>query len=350
MATTTIKTSGGDHATIAAWEADTDVSLSAVEFGELYNKAADAAWDEHVTFAGATGLSATVYRKLIVPVAERSSFAGAPDGCNVQPTSTGHVFVIAEDFFRLVGHHIHDWVGSSAEGVRVSAADNVQLDTLCICDGTANNADGIYPDDCASKTLFIRNCFVYNIDRGGLLVQSETSLTVYCYGCSFWKCNFDGGTSYGAVGYDSTSSNNTSSVIHCINTTADSGFDSQEAYHGGGTSGQEGEVRCTNCADYGTSITDNAFVIDVANNLESVTQADQFVSLSGGIDLHLKAGSALEDAGKDLDSDPTWPVTLDIDGDTRHATAPDIGADELLGAVTVSFPPANRKMLHLIGR
>jgi hypothetical protein len=48
-------------------------------------------------------------------------------------------------------------------------------------------------------------------------------------------------------------------------------------------------------------------------------------------DLHLRHNSSTlwGGNGADLDSDANLPVTEDIDGDARHATAPDIGADEV---------------------
>lgn len=51
-------------------------------------------------------------------------------------------------------------------------------------------------------------------------------------------------------------------------------------------------------------------------------------------DFHIKSGTTLENGGTDLDSHANCPVTDDIDGDTRHATTPDIGADEAVSGGT----------------
>lgn len=55
----------------------------------------------------------------------------------------------------------------------------------------------------------------------------------------------------------------------------------------------------------------------------------------GSDNYHLDAGDTLAAAnGYDLDEDGNCPVTDDIDGDTRDTSTPDIGFDELGGAVT----------------
>ena len=73
--------------------------------------------------------------------------------------------------------------------------------------------------------------------------------------------------------------------------------------------------------------------------------ADQFVSVSGSIDLHLKTGSDAIDAGTDLGTSPE-NMELDTDGRDRDAEGDtwDIGADEFVGAAAVAAP-----LLALLG-
>ena len=71
---------------------------------------------------------------------------------------------------------------------------------------------------------------------------------------------------------------------------------------------------------------------------DSKTDYDTYfvdVDGSGTEDLHLKDSSLVLFGfdGTDLDSDANYPITDDIDGDTRDGTSPDLGADEASGSV-----------------
>jgi hypothetical protein len=69
-----------------------------------------------------------------------------------------------------------------------------------------------------------------------------------------------------------------------------------------------------------------------SNSVTSATLANIYVSNSGTINLHLKAGSPAIDAGYDLGTTPTG-VNIDIDGRNRDTEGDtwDIGADEYFG-------------------
>ncbi len=74
--------------------------------------------------------------------------------------------------------------------------------------------------------------------------------------------------------------------------------------------------------------------------------ATYFVSITGGSeDLHLTndSNTLWGSNGADLDSDPNLPITDDVDGDTRDASNPDIGADEYVS------PPATTTLYRSVG-
>lgn len=69
---------------------------------------------------------------------------------------------------------------------------------------------------------------------------------------------------------------------------------------------------------------------------QSITWADQFTDYTTD-DFTLKSGNDLEGNGTDLDSDATLPVTEDIAGTARPATAPAIGPYEPAGVSGVTL-------------
>ena len=85
----------------------------------------------------------------------------------------------------------------------------------------------------------------------------------------------------------------------------------------------EGSWDDTNSGNNATDAADAGTEVPGSNNLFGLAAADQFKSLAGDYDLHLKSGSALIAAGADLGA----PYDIDIDGETVPA-AWDIGADQ----------------------
>ena len=76
----------------------------------------------------------------------------------------------------------------------------------------------------------------------------------------------------------------------------------------------------------------HTFVRRTNNKITQTEYATYFVNVTAGTeDLHLKADSnALWGTyGVPLDADANLPVTVDIDGETRDSTNPDVGADEV---------------------
>lgn len=129
-------------------------------------------------------------------------------------------------------------------------------------------------------------------------------------------------------------------------------------FYGSGDTGivsQNNTICCDNCAvfdsttvDYGVDDINASCSSKYASSdtsgesgLQSLTAADQFVSLtSGSEDLHLKAGADLISAGET----PTVGALTDIDGSSRPVDTYDIGADEYEGG---GGPGSSRRIIDL---
>lgn len=68
------------------------------------------------------------------------------------------------------------------------------------------------------------------------------------------------------------------------------------------------------------------------SGLTGLTIGDEFVDVTASAwDFHLKSGSTLESAGADISG-----ITVDVDGDTRDGSTPDVGFDELVAGVIIT--------------
>lgn len=322
MGVETIKSSGGDYSTIAGWEAATDISLTEKMTGELYDDGGD--WTERVTFAGATGQTASIYREIVAAASDRHTGTVGGGGVELNPGSNGHIFTISEDNFRIDGLIMGNCGGGSAECCRINNT-GFRASHCIFYDQNTSQQDGLYcgADD---LTLYTSNCIFYQINRVACHVQSQKRAVWYVHNCTAWNIDESDSNQYCAFGFDAGTRNNEDSIMYCTNCTGH--CDIYDSFGGGGSSNVEGTVVCTNCAAADTSITEvGNFVTDNGGNTESVVQADQFVDLST-INLHLKSGSTvLEDGGTDLSGDSNLPVTDDIDYDARTGIY-DIGAHE----------------------
>ena len=117
-----------------------------------------------------------------------------------------------------------------------------------------------------------------------------------------------------------------------------------------------GKLACNSCtygavafrdATTGAINTDNNVSYDASaddftganNQIDKTSYASYFANVTAGNEnFHLLADSNTlwGTYGQDVDADPILPVTVDIDGDARDSTQPDIGADEMFAAA-VSF-------------
>jgi hypothetical protein len=180
--------------------------------------------------------------------------------------------------------------------------------TNCIVrDAGANNlfTSGLY---CINE---LWNCIFYNNTGTNCAVLPETGATVNVYNCTAHNIGY---LAY-IIG------NGTINVYNCW--ASNCGTQGYSINAGGNNAG------------------DDATADDVgSNNLINKSEADQFVSVTGGSeDFHLKAGADCINAGVDESA----VFTTDIDGTTRPTGAGtwDIGADEYVSGSPSASPSAS---------
>lgn len=160
----------------------------------------------------------------------------------------------------------------------------------------------------------ISNCAAFANAGSGFFNNSASLVELYCRYCVAYN--------NGARGFTSASSP-VANLINCYagaNTTAD--YDSDFA-------------TITNCAS-----SDTTGDTGLQNIAASTSAGAYFTNLTAGSeDFHIDAdNSALEDAGTDVSSDTDFAVSLDAEGNTRHATTPDIGMYESVGGGPEDLP------------
>jgi hypothetical protein len=151
-------------------------------------------------------------------------------------------------------------------------------------------------------SLEMRNIIAYHYDGDGIYTESAGS------NLNFFNCTFYGGRSAN------------SEAITCKGTCT-----GENVIASGPGNNLFNESGATFTLNYCMSEDDSADDYGGTGNLINRVATDQFVSISGTIDLHLKYGADALDAGGNL----SGTFTNDIDDETRPATtAWDIGADE----------------------
>lgn len=174
----TIKTSGGDYTTIAAWEADTDndlVTANEYHIGDIY----DVPLAKYFQFAGAT-TSIDCYRHLRVNSSVRHN--GTPgSGYQMTPSvSGGYMCYVNEPFAIVEGI---DLVCGAAIGIYLGTSGDNALVVACLMkitggDGFSSTNGG------ADNSLFV-DCLAYECSSDGFyLVQAESGGSVKCVNCT----------------------------------------------------------------------------------------------------------------------------------------------------------------------
>jgi hypothetical protein len=312
--THTIKTSGGDYTSLAAWESAQQrdlVSLDEIAAAECY----DGAYTGLAGIFGWTTGSAN-YIRIYTPTAERHDGTSRDvSGVGAQfkydgSTTDDCVLYISEDYVRLEGLEIKNTAasgGPSRRGALIvdtaptgGGLNQLLLQDCIFIDGVGSNVPAVWLDQGALNAI-LRNCII--IVRGnsqGIGNFDGTSGTLEVSHCTILD---QGSGTYGLV----TQSQGT------VKNTYAGGFGTEDFYTGG--------VAPTGSHN---ASSDSSASTDFTRSLTSKAASNQFVSVtSGSEDLHLKTGSDLEAAGT-----PLGAVTTDIDGDARDGSTPDIGADE----------------------
>lgn len=285
---------------------------------------ADGTLTENVTIDGLT-TSATNYIKITTALTSRHA-GTAGSGFVHDPSGDGHAYTISDDNVHVEWVDITGWSGASSEAFRVENTGFVLSNSLIHnSDGDANS-DGVYIGANGIE-LTINNCIFYSIARSGIHVQNYQNVTVNVNNSTFWRMKVNASQNeYPGIGFDETKTN-TGSVFVLKNVFVHANQD--EAIHGGvgGGAFTGSDYVAT---DDGTANTE----VGAATNQTNLTDSDEFENVAGPIDLHLKSGSNLIDAGTDLGT----TAKDDIDGRDRNANNDvwDIGADEREGGAVES--------------
>lgn len=234
----------------------------------------------------------------------------------VNATDNVRIINITQDYVRISGFDLEQNQSATfRECVRVSAPGD--LTSEVIIDnvrtyGAAGGTEGFVFDDGIVK---ISNSASFaNDDHGFSCISTSSFLEVYARYCVSYNNN---GRGFNATG------GSTVDVINC---------------YSGGNSGQDYDSdvsSMTTCASSDT--TGSSGLQSIA---ASTSAGAYFTNLTAGSeDFHIDAdNSALEDAGTDVSSDTDFAVSLDAEGNTRHATTPDIGMYESVGGGPEDLP------------
>lgn len=322
MAVSTIKASGGDFTSLISWESSKQAVLSALEEAECYDFA-DSSTSELVIFGWTT--SAANFIRIYTPTAERHNGTSRDvTGSGFQLVNTGSTSTMnpAEEFLRIEGIDIKSTGDNGAvacEGWSAGTSD-MRFDDCIMHDTytTASTKTVLRFSAGTSLKATLTNCIIYGKLRGAEFAVSANYVARYCTFYSDASTHGVWQTSAGVVDVSNCYSGGYSTV------------DFQTGVSFTGSSNASSDTTAT------TNFT---------TSLASKAAADQFVnvSLAASANFHLKAASDLEGAAENISG-----VTTDIDGDARHATAPDIGADEFVaaGGVTVPIFEHHYRSLH----
>ena len=295
--TRTIKPSGGDYTSLAAWEAGRQGQLvtdNRCEIAECY-----AMSDTGGLLFGGWTTDATHWIKVIVAAGEGHSGIWDASKYNLSGTGTAHTITTANGWLTLDGLQAN--ITGGYYGIYPLNAEK-DIVSNCIIKGTASESRirGIYIT--GSENIYIYNTIVY-----GITTQSGDSRCIFMLGS---------GTAYI---YNTTLIGSPYGILHSNGTVI-----AKNVYAGGqGTSCFSGTI---------TKITCGSSDATGSEGLQNISvNTDQFINVTpGSEDFHLAAASALKDVGTDTSGDPApMDFTTDIDGETRSGSW-DIGADEVV--------------------
>ena len=213
----------------------------------------------------------------------------------------------------LMNSTVDDSDGSWVRGIRLDLTNNTKVSNNIVYNLTnvSTNVDasirGILANN-AGKTRYIYNNTVYNIRT---IASTGTARGIYDKG-----------------GSTVIARNNYVGLV-------DSVLGPEQGFQG-------------SFAAESNNVSSDATAAGPGSQINQAAYASYFVSTTpGSEDLHLLNDSFTlwGSNGADLDSDPNLPVTDDIDGATRDAATPDIGADEF-GAVSCS-PTINLRSIGM---
>lgn len=344
--TDTIKTSGGDFSTVAAWEDGTD-NDSLITADELRVGVADAGvWAEGpLTVAITAGWTdATRYRVLRGQEGTISDSTGA----RVVSGSSGHVFTVTEDHFRFQWLGISRSVagGTSDELIR-NSADPCWIQNCWLWHQfDTSSQDHIHMQGTATQSIICENTFFIRSGRMAVLIQgtpstsAASSVTMYNCACVESMTETSNLDNFGVVGvhYGNSTVDYSACTFLLRNVSVNRSNRDTPTQNapdfalGGGTypaSDTPPTIAAASgfCAAGDTSASD----VDATNFVDSVAYTTaNYVNVTGGSeDPHIVASGAFDDAGESLSG--VIDIAIDIDNVAYTGTWP-IGADTLVAA------------------
>lgn len=166
------------HATIAIWEAATDIDLVGAGNIEIGLISTNENFDEAaLVMAGAT-TDIDNYRKLTVASANRHAGVAGAGHARIYRSGAGHTIEIDEDFFFLeyMDNELFVTCDVSDEGIRIQedVIGTIVSKSIIHFAGNVASTDGIYlsPTTGGAVTNVIDNCIVYGFQRAGIIAQN----------------------------------------------------------------------------------------------------------------------------------------------------------------------------------
>jgi len=335
--TKTIKKTGGDFGTIAAWLTATELDLITnggnPDFDTIQVGLVDPdVWDENFVVMGAT-TDATRYRVLRGVVGT----VGPGVGARIEYSGSGHVIENQESFFHLDWMYVTRTVAGAASDELFRLTENTVIQNSWIehqLDTT--DQDCIY-SGATGKSHLIENCFVIRAVRGGIMQQitSDSDWTIYNTAVARTAnaaedSNAPAVRVFSSAGMDYTGSVWTLRNVVAMKTNFSAGnkkaFNIESSSGNGSFDGSSGF--CASSDDSAEEVNGTNFRNDVlydTSNFVNVTQ--------GSDDLHIVALGDLDENGEDL----TGIIDKATDIDNNNYTVPwPIGADIIAASGAVN--------------
>lgn len=317
--TKTIKPSGGDYQTFAAWLADNGGATSADLVTNDEALVLEVYEGDYTGIGGAgsgvnileedvniNGFTTDATRNITIRAPSGESHGGIIDGgMRISRVSANIGFDINDQYVTIENLQIeHDGNQSYHTAVDFGAGNSTVKN--CIIRLTNASPAGKVVDFNVDGSSLI-NCLVDGGGTTGPAVVGDNYIACYAYNCTVINA---------AYGFQGPSVNNEAiAIINCVTWNCTKFHDDGVTRYYDSTSGYNAS----------STYTTQATIDEVGStSYTSNVVSGDFVNTTGDADFHLASGSNLIDIGYDLSS----TFTDDVDGDTRGASW-DIGFDEV---------------------
>lgn len=307
VVTKTVKPSGGDYTTLAAAVAAEVNGIDLVTADiQIVIECFDLGAPESASGGLVIGTGATTDATHFATIRAAASHGGKWNTSvyRIQDAAAGAVITVASNDIRLIGLQIEAQGVGAFQGTAISASGAARLHVeqciaRCTASGATNASHG-FAFSGVSGPLFLSNNIVYGWTFAGSAGVSVGFNTGFAYNNTVYNC---------ALGFQSSDVGVTS-INNIAATIAGSSYGAN-GWHAGS----------------GNNVDTDGSAPGTGNH----TGAPSFVSTTAGAeDLHLTAGDAIARGnGLDLSGDANYPITVDVDGQTRNAPW-DIGADQFV--------------------